>query len=243
MARGAPARGRRRIPGRRPAPAALGRIPPAAHRDRVLGGPAEPPPRPRPVHPRGRGLDRPAALAVTSQPERVTGALDAIRAGDAATLARLLDSDPGLVHVEVGAGGSLLGEVAQPDVFGTSLRHALGVDRACVEVLIERGSELDGPLNLAACFDRVELVQLLRDAGARVDAVGIYGVTPLETAIYHAARAAVDVLAAIELVPDAPWVAAGAGHVARLERFLDGRGGLTDDAHLHRPNPADVGWL
>jgi len=42
---------------------------------------------------------------------------------------------------------------------------------------------------------------------------------------------------------DAPWVAAGAGRVDRLERFLDGRGGLRPQAYLHRPNPADVGWL
>jgi len=175
--------------------------------------------------------------------ESVASAIAAIRAGDAAALRGLLDAEPGLVHAEVGAGGTLLGEVAQPDVFGASLGHALGVDRACVAVLIERGSDLDGPLNLAACFDRVELVEILLAAGARVDAQGIYGITPLETAIYHAARASVDVLAAIALVPDAPWVAAGAGRVDRLERFLDPQGRLTDDAYAHRPNPADVGWL
>jgi hypothetical protein len=170
-------------------------------------------------------------------------ALTAIGAGDADTLAKLLDDDSGLVRVEVGAGGSLLGEVAEPDVFGSSLGHALGVDRACVDLLIERGSDLDGPLNLAACFDRLELVEILLAAGARVDARAIAGITPLQSAIYHASRASVDVLAAIELVPDVPWVAAGAGRVDRLERFLDGRGGLIDEAYAYRPNPADVGWL
>jgi hypothetical protein len=170
-------------------------------------------------------------------------ALTAIRAGDVAALAALLDAEPDLVRVEVGAGGSLLGEVAQPDVFGASLRHALGVDRGCVALLIERGSDLDGPLNLAACFDRVELVELLLAAGGRPETREPFGVTALETAIYHASRASVDVLAAIGLVPDAPWVAAGAGRADRLERFLDGRGGLTPDAFAHRPNPADVGWL
>jgi hypothetical protein len=173
----------------------------------------------------------------------VAAALAAIQAGDAGALRRLLDAAPELVRVEVGAGGSLLGEVAQPDVFGDALGHALGVDRACVELLIERGSELDGPLNLAACFDRVELVELLLAAGARVDERRRFGITPLESAIYHASRAAADVLAAVALVPDAPWVAAGAGRVDRLARFLDGHGGLTPDAFAHRPNPADVGWL
>lgn len=176
-------------------------------------------------------------------PEPVAAALAAIRAGDAEHLERLLEADPELVRVEVGAGGSLLGEVAQPDVFGVSLRHELGVDRACVDMLIERGSELDGPLNLAACFDRLELVKILLAAGARIDARGVHGVTALETAIYHASRASVDVLAATMLVPDAPWIAAGAGRVDRLEQFLDGHGGLTAEAYLHRPNPADIGWL
>jgi ankyrin repeat protein len=109
--------------------------------------------------------------------------------------------------------------------------------------LIERGSDLDGPLNLAACFDRVELLEILLAAGARIDEGGIYGVTPLETAIYHGSRASVDILAAIELIPDAPWVAAGAGRIDRLERFLDEHDGLTVDAYSHRPNPADIGWL
>ena len=176
-------------------------------------------------------------------PKPVAAARAAIRAGDAARLKRLLDADPELVRAEVGAGGSLLGEVAQPDVFGSSLGHDLGVDRACVDLLIERGSDLDGPLTLAACYDRLELVTILLAAGARADARGIHGVTPLQTAIYHGSRASADVLAAAGLVPDAPWIAAGAGRTDRLERFLDGHGGLTAEAYLHRPNPADIGWL
>jgi hypothetical protein len=175
--------------------------------------------------------------------EPVAAAVDAIRSGDANALRRLLRSHPELTHAEVGAGRSLLGAVAEPDVFGTSLGPALGVDRECVDVLIEAGSDLDAPLNLAACFNRVELVEILLAAGARVDATGIYGITPLESAIYHASRPSADVLAAVALVPDAPWVASGAGRVDRLERFLDGHGGLLPDAYRHRPNPADVGWL
>ncbi len=29
----------------------------------------------------------------------------------------------------------------------------------------------------------------------------------------------------------------------RLQRFLDGHGGLIPEAYLNRPNPADIGWL
>jgi hypothetical protein len=140
-------------------------------------------------------------------------------------------------------GGSLLGQVAEPDVFGAALGQELGVDRECVELLIARGSDLDGPLNLAGCFDRVELVQMLLAAGAQVTARGDAGITALESAIYHASRAAADVLAAVELVPDAPWTAAGAGRVDRLAEFLDGSGGLVSEAYRDRPDPAKVGWL
>jgi Ankyrin repeats (3 copies) len=175
--------------------------------------------------------------------EPTAAALDAIRDGDPASLGRLLDAYPELVHADIGVGGSLLGTLAEPDVFGTSLGHALGVDRDCLNLLIERGSDLDGPLNRAACFARVELVEVLLAAGARVDARGIHGVTPLETAIYHASRACADLLATIALVPDAPWIAAGVGRVDRLEGFLDRHGDLIPEAYMHRPNPADVGWL
>lgn len=137
-------------------------------------------------------------------------AFDAIRAGDAAGLKRLLDDEPGLLGADVGAPG---------------------------------GSDLDHALNLAACFDRVEIVRMLLAAGARVDTRGRDGITPLQSAIYHGSRAAADILAAIALVPDVPFIAAGAGRVDRLEGFLDGRGGLVPEAYLERPNPADVGWL
>ena len=178
-------------------------------------------------------------------PESVAAALSAIGSGDVASLRRLLDREPGLVHVEVGAGGSLLGEVAQPDVFGSPLGRALGVDRARVELLIERGSDLDGPLNLAACFDRVELVEMLLAAGepggrtgdVRRDASRNRDLPRLARIGGHPRRPS-------RLVPDAPWIAAGAGRIDRLEA-LPRRTGWPrpQTGTLHRPNPADVGWL
>jgi len=146
---------------------------------------------------------------MSDMPQPIAAALDAIRAGNAEALARLLDATPGLAEAEVEHGTSLL----------------------------------DEGLNLAGCFDRIELVRRLLEAGARVDARGTAGITALESAIYHGSRAAADVLADVELVPDVPWVAAGAGRVDRLERFTDGNGGLIADAYRERPNPADVGWL
>ena len=77
--------------------------------------------------------------------EPIAAALDAIRAGDAGALARLLEATPGLANAEVGDGTSLL----------------------------------DEGLNLAGCFDRIEVVRLLLGAGARVDARGTAGITAL----------------------------------------------------------------
>ena len=72
-----PARGdRRELPGGGPAPAALGRFPPGAARDRVLGGPPEPPARPRALHARRRRrLAFPSALALApteTSPSRIS---------------------------------------------------------------------------------------------------------------------------------------------------------------------------
>jgi len=51
------------------------------------------------------------------------------------------------------------GALAEPDVFGERLGHELGVDRTCVDLLIERGSDLDGPLGLAAGAGRVDSLE------------------------------------------------------------------------------------
>ena len=64
VARGAAGRDGRVVPGVGPAPAALGRLPVGPVRDRVLGGPPEPPARPRGVPPRRGRLDRAPSVAL-----------------------------------------------------------------------------------------------------------------------------------------------------------------------------------
>jgi ankyrin repeat protein len=157
----------------------------------------------------------------------------AIHAGDAAELQRLLDAHPALEHEDPGM--TLLAAAAQPE--------AGRVPRAVVDVLVEAGSDIDVPLNLAACFDKAELVGWLLDAGADAAATEIWGVTPLQTAAYHGAREAADVLVArAGLLPDAFYIAAAAGDLARLEAWFDAHGRLRPEALRSRPNLADVGW-
>jgi hypothetical protein len=166
-----------------------------------------------------------------------------IRAGDVDGLARLLDAQPGLVTERYpGAATTLLEAIAQPDVFGDRLGQELGVDPRLVDLLIARGSALEGPLNLAACFNRTALVARLLAAGATIGHDAMWGLTPLQAALYHGSREAADLLAAVALVPDTLYAAAGVGSGPAIARwFVDGE--LVDAARQGpRPNLADVGW-
>ena len=171
----------------------------------------------------------------------LAAALEAIRRGEPERLRALLAADPSLLEQRY-LGHRLLEAVAQPDVFGERLGVALGVDRRCVEVLIEAGAGLEVPLILAGCFNHVELIELLLEHGADIETTEIWGITPLVSALYHGAREAAAVLSARKITPFALWVAAASGHEELLDGFLDGEGGLRPEAAAHRPNLADVGW-
>ena len=174
---------------------------------------------------------------------RVVAALEAITTGDVERLERMLEGDPGLAgHVHDGAWNTLLEAIAQPDVVGEQLGVELGVDQRAVELLVEHGSPLDGALGLAACFNRAELVRMLLDAGADPAPSADEGLTPLETALYHGAREAAELLAELAISPYALWSVAALGRLDLLPGFVDAHGDLRPEAAAHRPNLADVGW-
>lgn len=180
---------------------------------------------------------------VTPEDPAAAQALQLIHQGDAAGLQELLRREPSLINGRTSCGETLLGMVAQPNAFGFRVGHDLGVARACVEALMRAGMDIDGPLTLAASHDRVELVKMLLDAGARADLVDKeYGITPLQAAVYQGATAAGDVLAEVAVVPDTLYMAAGTGRVDLLERWFDGDRGLRPEAFEERLNLADVGW-
>lgn len=157
----------------------------------------------------------------------------AIQAGDAAKLESLLGQHPGLEHEDPGM--TLLAAAAQPEAGRPS--------REVVDVLVEAGSELDVPLNLAACFNKADMVGWLLDAGADAAAIPIWGITPLQTAAYHGSREAADVLVErTGLLPDAFYIAAAAGDTERLAAWFDAGGRLLPAAASLRPNLSDVGW-
>jgi hypothetical protein len=157
----------------------------------------------------------------------------AIQDGDATRLRKLLDDHPGLEHQDPGM--TLLQAVTQPE--------AGRVPREVLDLLIEAGSEIDVPLNLAACFNKDDQVGWLLDAGADPATTEIWGITPLQAAAYHGSREAADVLVERSgLLPDAFYIAAAAGDVERLAAWFDADGRLRPEALRERPNLSDVGW-
>jgi hypothetical protein len=119
----------------------------------------------------------------------------------------------------------------------------LDVDAMSVEALVEAGSDLDGPLRLAICNGRVELMQSLLKHGARLEGTDpVLGLTPLATAVYYRQPEAADLLLAHGAHAGPIWLAAGCGLVARVEGWFAPDGSLRPDAGDPRPNLADVHW-
>jgi hypothetical protein len=148
---------------------------------------------------------------------------EAVSAGDIEQLRALLDEHAGLAD-------ELLEDLTQPDVLGQ-------VDPAVAQLVVDTAGNRDECLNLAACFDKVWLVRMLLDAGADDESIEVWGVTPLETALYHGAREAADVLAERKVVPLALWSAAALGRIDLLEELFG-----TPAAGAHRPDLSKVGW-
>jgi hypothetical protein len=179
--------------------------------------------------PTWRDLVRHVEKAIEEHEERPAGELgrayELMRAGDFDAFEALLDERPELSREHYqGAASTLLEALAQPENHDLDLRFA--------KLLVERGSELEEPLGLAACFNHVPLVRVLLDAGAQQTPSRIWGITPLQAAVYQGSKEAGDLL---ELTPDAFYLAAGAGRIDRLERGFD-------ELQEPRPNLTDVGW-
>jgi hypothetical protein len=191
----------------------------------------------------------------------VEAAVEAVRSGDVAALARALDEQPRLLAGPVpGHGGRTMLHIAtdwpghHPNVAATiGVLAAAGADveARCV------GAHTETPLHWAASSDDVEAVAALLDAGADVDAPGavIGGGTPLNDATafaqWDAARLLVQRGATVS-----PWDAAALGMTDRVAALLASgaagpldpllwaacHGGHVDTARLLLEAGADVTW-
>jgi ankyrin repeat protein len=161
--------------------------------------------------------DDPLALAAT----------DAVKRGDLDVLRRLLDERPELATAYIGD---------HPDGMSRTLLHAATDwpghhpnNAATVSALIEAGADVgaqftgphsETPLHWAASSDDVEVLDVLLDAGADIEAPGavIAGGTPLTDAVAFAQWAAARRL--VERGADTPLrEAAALGLLDRVERY------------------------
>ncbi len=154
-------------------------------------------------------------------------------------LRRVLRDQPDPAHLA----DQLLHLLAQHDPFGTG-HHGQDDDLspAVVDVLAEYATDLDVPMQIAASSDRADLVTLLLDAGAALDARTLWGATALEVSIYKGCVQSIDALAARGIVPFALWTVAACGRLDLVRACFDASGDLRPEAGVHRPNPTGDGW-
>ena len=171
-------------------------------------------------------------LMAKSDDERIQPALHAVLTGDVDGLRAALRADPGAVNLKVGD-DTMLELMTQPEGGAPSSEM--------VEVLIDAGAQLDRALNLAGCWNLADLCTQLLAAGADPAARADAGITPLESAAMHSSTEAADILVAHGLHRPALWLAAAAGLLAEVQRWVGPDGSLLADPGPYRPNWADVG--
>jgi ankyrin repeat protein len=95
-------------------------------------------------------------------------------------------------------------------------------------ILVEDGSDLNGPLVACGSCDNVEVAELLLDSGAAIDGTG--GWSPLEEALYWNNRGMVDLLVRRGASVQNIRMAAGLGRTDLIEDFFNRDGSLKPEA-------------
>jgi carboxypeptidase C (cathepsin A) len=175
-------------------------------------------------------------------------ASDAIRDHDAGALAAILDQHP---------------ELLAPSVIDREWRRTLGFAavgfeskartpeaRRVTELLASRGVDIQRELNerlLGLPHDlphHPDTERWYLDRGADPTWMPPNGITVLEHALVRYKNSAcVDVIAERVTPRRALWIAAGLGDVAGVRAFIAGKGRLTAEARLVRPDSMAMGWF
>jgi hypothetical protein len=101
------------------------------------------------------------------------------------------------------------------------------------QVLINAGSDLNGPLGACGSCNNVETAALLLDCGAAVNGTG--GWSPLEEALYWHSRGVIDLLLRRGASIHNLRIAAGVGRMDAIESFFNSDGSL-------KPEAGTVNW-
>jgi ankyrin repeat protein len=188
--------------------------------------------------------------------------IDAIHRGDLDALKRLLDENPGLAHARVEGDP----DTCHADKMSRTLLH-VATDwpghfpnaAATVALLIDAGADVNArfvgphtetPLHWAASSDDIEVLDVLLDRGADIEAPGavIGGSTPLADAVafgqWTAARRLVERGAQTTL-----WQAAALGLMDRMQPYFGGASPAADEitkafwCACHGGQRASAGYL
>src|SRR5690349_25019522 len=139
-------------------------------------------------------------------------AIAAMRAGDVEKLKALVAADPSLVTSQSSRSHPTLLQAVVLD----------GKDKPknveIVQVLIDAGAELSGPLVAAASIDNRVAVELLLDHGAAIDGTG--GWSPLEEALYWNSRNVLALLLERGAKVQNLRTAAGLGRIDLIESYF-----------------------
>lgn len=154
-------------------------------------------------------------------------AIAAIKSGDIDKLKSLISQDPSLATAR--------SSTSHPTLLQCLVMDAVDLPNKVdlVQVLIDAGAEINGPLCAAASIGNVEAAEALLDACALVN--GTSGWSPLEEALYWGNDRMVELLLERGASVHNLRIAAGLGRLDRIEGFFNGDGSL-------KPEAGKIGW-
>jgi len=149
-------------------------------------------------------------------------AIAAIKLGDIDELKSLVNQDPSLATAR--------SSKSHPTLLQCLVLDAVDLPNKVemVEVLIDAGAEINGPMCAAASIGNVEAAAALLDAGALVNGKG--GWSPLEEALYWDNDGVIDLLLERGASAHNLRIASGLGRVELIEGFFNSDGSLKPEA-------------
>lgn len=149
-------------------------------------------------------------------------AIAAIMSGDIGTLKALVSQDPSLATTRSSSSHPTLLQCLVLDAVELPNRVELA------RVLIDAGSEINGPLCAAASIGNAAVAAALLDAGALINGTG--GWSPLEEALYWGNDGVVELLLERGASAHNLRIAAGLGRVDLIEGLFESDGDLKPEA-------------